>query len=47
MNLERANDVVSRLPIATAGIVHAAGGYGRGLFIFHHTYHPFEKNLLP
>ncbi|WP_187385779.1 hypothetical protein [Gorillibacterium timonense] len=47
MNLEQVNNTVSRLPIATAGIVHAEYGYGRGLSILPYTYHPFEKNLLP
>ncbi len=46
MNLERANDAVSRLPMAMAGIVHADRTYGRGLSIFALTYCPFEKNLL-
>ncbi|MBC8079225.1 MAG: hypothetical protein H7X86_02695 [Gorillibacterium sp.] len=46
MNLEFANDRISQLPIAMAGIVHTIKVYGRGLSIFDHTVSPFEKRLL-
>lgn len=46
MNLDNVNNSVSRLPMATAGIVHGKGGYGRGLSILPHTASPFEKTLL-
>jgi hypothetical protein len=37
MNRELANNRISQLPIAMAGIVHAFTRNGRGLSIFDHT----------
>lgn len=47
MNREFVNDQVSRLPIATAGIVHGYKLDGRSLSIFNHTIEQLAKRLLP
>ncbi|BBI36315.1 hypothetical protein [Cohnella abietis] len=47
MNREFVNNQVSRLPLATAGIVHGVREDGRSLSIGHHTISQLTKRLLP
>lgn len=47
MNREFANNRISQLPIAMAGIVHAFAPNGRGLSIYDHTAYSHAKSLLP
>lgn len=47
MNREFVNNRVSQLPIAMAGIVHAAAHYGRSLSKCDHTVVQLTKRHLP
>ncbi|KIL39281.1 hypothetical protein SD70_21000 [Gordoniibacillus kamchatkensis] len=47
MNRECVNDLLSRLPIAMAGIVHAKAGNATRLSIFPYTISPLAKRFLP
>lgn len=47
MNREFANNRISQLPLALAGVVHVFTRNGRGLSKYSHTVYPFAKKLLP
>lgn len=47
MNQESVNNMVGRLPIAMAGIVHAFSYNGRSLSIANHIGLPLLKRRLP
>ncbi|MDQ0063327.1 MULTISPECIES: hypothetical protein [Paenibacillus] len=47
MNHEMANNRISQLPIATAGIVHAFSANGISLSNYDHTFEPFARRRLP
>ncbi|WP_202556434.1 hypothetical protein [Paenibacillus silvestris] len=47
MNRELVNNRVSQLPIAMAGIVHAAADNGRSLSKYAHTASQLTKRHLP
>lgn len=47
MNHELANNRISQLPMAMAGIVHVLAADGRSLSKFEHTVSPFAINVLP
>ncbi|WP_179090275.1 hypothetical protein MHI37_05620 [Paenibacillus sp. FSL H8-0548] len=47
MNHEMANNRISQLPIAMAGIVHTFSANGISLSNYIHTFDPFARRCLP
>ncbi|MFX3636247.1 MAG: RAxF-45 family protein [Candidatus Pristimantibacillus sp.] len=47
MNHEMANNRISQLPIAMAGIVHTFSANGISLSNFNHMVEPFARRCLP
>jgi len=47
VNHEMANNRISQLPIAMAGIVHAFSANGIALSNYAHTVEPFARRRLP
>lgn len=47
MNHEMANNRISQLPIAMAGIVHTFSANGISLSNYNNTFEPFARRRLP